>query len=232
MAQKSSSGTHERSKPAKAAPLRPLASLPVPIFPLRPVFSRLIKALASRHDGLFERLGTYGSKHFLIDPVDMPVVLRLIPDAAKPELEPFARKDSPECDATISGPFLNLIRLVSGKEDGDALFFSRELVIKGDTEAVLALRNAIDDMDIDLFEEIEDLLGPLGKPLAFARHKAALATEQLTRAHHAFLSPAFERSDRIERELSEMKRSASRPRPARKKSSSPAPSENSGDAGS
>ncbi len=208
MAQNSSSGTQDRPHAAKAAPLRPLASVPVPVFPLRPVFARLIKALAARHESLFERLGAYGSKAFLIDPVDMPVLLRLVPDAANPKLEPFARKDAPECDATISGPFFSLIRLVSGQEDGDALFFSRELVIKGDTEAVLALRNAIDDMDIDLFEEIEDLLGPLGKPLAFARKQAMAAQEQLTRAHHAFLSPALERTDKLERELNALKRSS------------------------
>lgn len=222
MAQKSSSGTQDRPSATKAAPFRPLASVPVPVFPLRPVFSRLIRALADRHEDLFERLGAYGSKQFLIDPVDMPVVLRLVPDANNPQLEPFARKDSPDCDATISGPFFSLIRLVSGKEDGDALFFSRDLVFKGDTEAVLALRNAIDDMDIDLFEEIEDLLGPFGKPLAFARVQAMAAQEQLKKAHHAFLSPALERSDRLERELKELKRSTSakRARPRKKPSTS------------
>lgn len=222
MAQNSSSGTQDRAKPGKTAPLRPLASLPVPVFPLRPIFSRLIKTLAMRHESLFERLGAYGGKQFLIDPVDMPVVLRMVPDISNPELEPFARRDMPECDAVISGPLLSLIRLVSGKEDGDALFFSRELVIKGDTEAVLALRNAIDDLDIDLFEEIEDMLGPLGKPLGFARKQAAMVQEQLHKAHYAFLSPALERTDKLERELKALKRSSGTRRAAPRKK--PAPS--------
>lgn len=230
MAQNSTSGTRDHTTATKAAPLRPLAGVPVPVFPLRPVFSRLIRALAERHESLFERLGAYGDKSFLIDPVDMPVVLRLVPDAADPKLEPFARKDSPVCDAAISGPFFSLIRLVSGKEDGDALFFSRELEIKGNTEAVVALRNAIDDMDIDLFEEIEDLLGPLGKPLAFARKQAIAAGEQLQKAHHAFLSPALERTDKLEQELNKLKRStAPRARPAPRKK--PAPTKPSGDNG-
>jgi len=40
--------------------------------------------------------------------------------------------------------------MVDGTYDGDALFFSRDLSIEGDTEAVLALRNAIENADLDL----------------------------------------------------------------------------------
>ena len=48
-----------------------------------------------------------------------------------------------------------------GAFDGDALFFSRDLIIEGDTEAVLALRNAIDNEEIDLAAEVTALFGPL-----------------------------------------------------------------------
>ena len=40
------------------------------------------------------------------------------------------------------------------REDGDALFFSGALEISGDTSAVLALRNALDDAELDLTEEL------------------------------------------------------------------------------
>jgi predicted lipid carrier protein YhbT len=36
------------------------------------------------------------------------------------------------------------MQLLEGKLDGDALFFSRDLVVDGDTEAVVMLRNIID----------------------------------------------------------------------------------------
>jgi predicted lipid carrier protein YhbT len=42
-----------------------------------------------------------------------------------------------------------LVGMLDGSYDGDALFFSRDLVIEGDTSAVLALRNALDDAEID-----------------------------------------------------------------------------------
>ncbi len=44
---------------------------------------------------------------------------------------------------------LVLIGLLDGTYDGDALFFTRDLVIEGDTAAVLALRNAIEDANLD-----------------------------------------------------------------------------------
>ncbi len=203
---KKSSDTSNSSNSVEGAPEHFLSGLPVPVWPLRPVFSRLIRALSIRHPALFERLGGYGRKVFVIDPVDMPVVLQLAPDAFDPKLVPFARRDLPEADAVISGEFMSLVRLVSGKADGDALFFSRELVIKGDTEAVLALRNAIDDMDIDLAEEIENLLGPFGAPLKFARGQIEFAAEKLQKAQNSLLAPAFERIDKLEREIAQIKR--------------------------
>lgn len=44
--------------------------------------------------------------------------------------------------------------MLHGREDGDALFFSGALEISGDTSAVLALRNALDDAELDLTEEL------------------------------------------------------------------------------
>jgi len=61
-----------------------------------------------------------------------------------------------------------LIDLLEGRLDGDALFFSRELTVEGDTEAVLLLRNAVDSDEVDLFEDLLSVLGPLAGPLRFA----------------------------------------------------------------
>ena len=197
-----------------------LASLPVPLFVMRLVFGRLILALARRHPALFSRLGRYGRCSFLIDPTDMPLVLRLYPDAGNPRLEPFTRDTIPDCDAVISGPLMKLVRLVSGQEDGDALFFSRELEISGDTEAVLALRNAIDDMDMDLVAEIESLLGPLAGPLRLAREQFVRLTGQV---QNTLLAPLMKRTDRLEREIVKLRErdAGRRRRPSRRVVSGP-----------
>lgn len=44
-----------------------------------------------------------------------------------------------------------------------ALFFTRELVIEGDTEAAVCLRNALDDLDGSIADDIADMFGPPGR---------------------------------------------------------------------
>jgi O2-independent ubiquinone biosynthesis accessory factor UbiT len=53
----------------------------------------------------------------------------------------------------LAGGLAALLGLVYGAFDGDALFFSRDLVVEGDTGAMLALRNAIDNAEFDLAVE-------------------------------------------------------------------------------
>jgi predicted lipid carrier protein YhbT len=60
---------------------------------------------------------------------------------------------------------LRLVDLLEGGLDGDALFFSRDIEIEGDTGAVLALRNAVESEEIVLFEEFAGALGPFGAPV-------------------------------------------------------------------
>jgi predicted lipid carrier protein YhbT len=133
----------------------PLAALHWPL-------DRLVSAIARRHPGLFARLGTHAEMRFLIDPVDLPVAFRLRPRPERPRVE-VARRPVPAAswDARIAGPLAALLGMVHGRFDGDALFFSRDLSIEGDTEAILALRNAIDDAELDLAVEAAAVFGPL-----------------------------------------------------------------------
>jgi predicted lipid carrier protein YhbT len=132
-----------------------------PLTPLSLAGARLVKNLGLRHPSLFVRLGQLAEKTFLIDPTDLPFVFRLAPQPDAPQLEALRRDDAGRWDARIAGPLAALLGMVHGVYDGDALFFSRDLVIEGDTEAVLALRNAIDNEEIDLATEAAALFGPL-----------------------------------------------------------------------
>ena len=151
-----------------------------PLTPLRIACDRLIANLARRRPRLFERLGEHVTKTVTIDPTDLPFVFRLSPDPDGPRLEVRRNGDAIESDARIAGPLAALIGLVHGAYDGDALFFSRDLVIEGDTGLVVALRNAIDNEEIDLASETAALFGPLaglvGKPLS----RATQLVERLT----------------------------------------------------
>nr|WP_306219046.1 SCP2 sterol-binding domain-containing protein [Pseudomonas sp. Pse1] len=53
-------------------------------------------------------------------------------------------------DVTISGNWREFLLLASRQEDPDTLFFRRRLVIEGDTELGLTLKNLIDSLDPDV----------------------------------------------------------------------------------
>ncbi len=138
---------------------------PVPLFVLQPVLHRIIRNIALRKPELFNRIGVHREKSFLIDPVNMPFALVLRPDPKSPSLRAYRRRHLPPVDATISGSFLTLMEMVDGRLDGDALFFSRALSVQGDTEAVVCLRNALDDMDGSVVEDAANLFGAPGRKI-------------------------------------------------------------------
>jgi predicted lipid carrier protein YhbT len=55
--------------------------------------------------------------------------------------------------------------MIDGQSDSDALFFNRDLSVTGDTEAVVALRNALDNMDATLADDVAACFGPLSRPV-------------------------------------------------------------------
>ncbi len=135
----------------------------VPLAPISLSLAVFARRIAKNNPGLFQRLGDYSRAEFILDPVDLPIVLCLNPNDGQPKIKLSRRRK--QGTARISGPLAALLGLVHGAFDGDALFFSRDLVIEGDTGAALALRNAIDDAELDLAHEAEALSGPFARPL-------------------------------------------------------------------
>jgi len=66
--------------------------------------------------------------------------------------------------ATIAGPLASLVAMLEGQEDGDTLFFSRVIRVKGDTALIVALRNTLDRESIDLTDIVLSVLGPFAAP--------------------------------------------------------------------
>lgn len=140
-------------------PLPLLRFLPLPL--LQPILTLIGTQVARAQPDVFARLGPHARKSFVIDPTDLPFVLLLKPRPDRPSLSAWRRGDVPSCHARIAGSFLNLFDLIDGSLDGDALFFTRELRVTGDTEAVVALRNALDDVDGGIMESVTRAFGPL-----------------------------------------------------------------------
>lgn len=138
-------------------PGRMIAFLPLPL--MQPLLHKIVTHVAKRRPELFERLGNHMSKSFVIDPTNMPFAFLLCPNPKNPQLRAYRRTSLPRHDACIAGTFLTLLDMTDGSLDGDALFFSRALSIEGDTEAVVALRNALDDLDGSIIDDIATMLG-------------------------------------------------------------------------
>ncbi|OYR14894.1 ubiquinone anaerobic biosynthesis accessory factor UbiT [Brucella thiophenivorans] len=130
----------------------------VPPFLLTPLFSRVFLQVIREHPGLFERLGEYVDKRFGFSPSDLPFMFVVEP--SRPAISVFRKGAQVVTDAAIDGPLVMLLALLEGKLDGDALFFSRDITVTGDMEAMLALRNALDDCDVDLPSDLGKGAGP------------------------------------------------------------------------
>lgn len=142
-----------------------MALAPVPVRLLQPACDALFGMVRRRHPDLLERLSDYPDAVIGIDPLDLPFVLILRPDPDMPSLELVRSLDDVETTARIRGPLALLVALGEGRLDGEQAFFTRRLVIEGETEVVLALRNAVDGAAIDLIGDLADTLGPLGSPI-------------------------------------------------------------------
>ncbi|TYO89993.1 ubiquinone anaerobic biosynthesis accessory factor UbiT [Oceanicella actignis] len=131
----------------------------------QPFLTRIVRRIAQRHPALFARLGAHCRTDYVIDPVELPFALHLRPDPERLILRATPRDRLPPAGASIRGRFLLLLELIDAEQDGDAAFFSRDLEIGGDTEAVVRLRNALDDVDGSIAEEAADMFGPPGRAI-------------------------------------------------------------------
>ena len=212
-----------RTVPAPFSPvlIAGLALRPLPAAALQPAVDLAFGLLRRRHPRLFQRLGAQAQARFLIEPVDLPFRFLLAPDPAAPALRVLGPAAAPGATATIRGPLSVLVDLLEGRLDGDALFFARELAIEGDTEAVVALRNAVDGAGIDLIADLLAPLGPLAAPAArlvrAARGAMAAAAADVERLRAAAIQPALARADResariraLESRLAELERRVTR----------------------
>lgn len=143
-----------------------------PLFLLQPVLARVARRVAHLHPSLFDRLGPHRHARYVIDPQGLPFLLVLEPDPEALQFRAVSRKAKPQSDARIAGGFFDLLGLVDGNTDGDALFFSRDLEITGNTEAVVCLRNALDDVEGSIAEDAAGLFGAAGRGILTALRRA------------------------------------------------------------
>lgn len=143
--------------------LETLLRIPILIMPL-PVVETIAnlayQRVMARHPTLFERLEDYRDRMFCFVATDWSVAFLARPSEGRISVRRLSAGST--ADVRVEAPFAVLLRLLQGDVDGDALFFSREINVTGDMEALLALRNSLDDARIDL---VGDIFGA-GNPIA------------------------------------------------------------------
>ncbi|NTZ92550.1 ubiquinone anaerobic biosynthesis accessory factor UbiT [Agrobacterium tumefaciens] len=143
-------------RPFPAAIARPMNFLPLAV--VQRATAAMLAQIMKRHPDLFGRLGEHCNKRFTFLPVDLPFAFMVEP--ARPAITVSRKGRLPKADAAVEGPLFMLLALMEGRQDADALFFSRDLSVTGDMEATLALRNALDDSGIDLPRDLGSFAGP------------------------------------------------------------------------
>ena len=138
---------------------------PAPLPIVQILLNRIAHNAGQKNAKIFERLGIHSRTAYLIDPTDLSFALSLQLDEGNPRITAHRRWNLPPHDARISGTLPNLMKLIDGELDGDALFFSRTLTIAGNIEAVVVLRNALDNMEGNFFGDAAQACGVF-RPLA------------------------------------------------------------------
>ncbi|MDX9689852.1 MAG: hypothetical protein EOM37_00925 [Proteobacteria bacterium] len=141
--------------------------------------------MESRHPKLMENLEKLPKSYVIIDPVDVPFVFAL--DLIKRPISFSLYEERPlgpviEPTAAVRGNLEALVNMLEGHADGDALFFSRDIQITGDTSIIVALRNTLDREEIFLLREIVSLCGPFAEP---AKHAINIADKLASRVKRA-----------------------------------------------
>ena len=141
----------------------------LPIALVQKLVDSVYNRALQQHPDLFDRLGDAADKTFSFSPTDIDLAFSVHP--RRRLIRTCRRSATPATDANVTGPLLTLLALLEGRIDGDAVFFSRSLTVTGDMEAMVALRNALDDCNFDLPADLAGLAGPMAVPF---RHLAEL----------------------------------------------------------
>ncbi len=157
--------------------------------------------LNTLHPGLRERLSEANGKSFALVLPDMPFNAMLEVEGGELELTMLGKSLPLRADVTLHGTSTTFIALLEGRTDGDALFFSRDLRVEGDTEALLVLRNALDNEQINLRKTFFSVFGALSGMAARAATPVEKLGARFTRdmgwLYHSAIAPLAKRQQQF-----------------------------------
>jgi predicted lipid carrier protein YhbT len=147
----------------------------------------LLAAMGRNHPHLFAVLAECRQTRVLVELSDPPRRFLLQYGGGAPMLRVADGESDVAADAELKGGLEAMMALLEARVDGDALFFTRELTVSGDTAAVVTLRNILDRETISVLEEASSLFGPLRR---MARAAILNWERRATRLRAALAPPA------------------------------------------
>lgn len=114
------------------------------LHPLGAALTVSLRRVLRNNPGLGERLDAARGTAIRIAPDELPVafVIRITDHDGRVTAVPKTASDP--VDVSVAAPLRLLLTIFQGEDDGDAAFFSSELVIDGEMAPLVSLRNAIE----------------------------------------------------------------------------------------
>lgn len=159
-----------------------LGLLTKPVFPkplVQVAINQLTKKFQQMHGGVISRMNEFAPARIILNPVDMPFVFFV--EFQKDNFSILLLDEDSyvgEDITTISATFAFFLNMLEGDKDGDALFFSRQLTLTGDTTVIVALRNILEAESININKDINAQFGFFAPMVFFVKN---LVTSLFTR---------------------------------------------------
>jgi predicted lipid carrier protein YhbT len=164
-----------------------LSVVPAPV--LAGMVALLMRGMRRRHPRLMQNFGRLDPATVHVLPTDLPHRFAIDYGDGRMTVRVLLEPEPPAADATIRASLANLIEMLEGRIDGDAMFFTRGIEITGSTSVIVAVRNTLDREEIVLRDDIAALFGPLERPARRVgralEHAAARARARVGAMHAA-----------------------------------------------
>lgn len=135
----------------------------IPKLPLQVSVSYALRQMERAHSAIFAKVLEQGEFTYLIKPTDLPFNFYFVIAKENPGIRIISKESPLTADATITASLQSLCEMLEGRLDGDAAFFSNNLIIEGSTLAVVTLRNAIEAEPVNIVTDLSKSFGFFSK---------------------------------------------------------------------
>lgn len=163
----------------------------------------LLDLLSSRINHLYSklifRLKPLENKIIIYKPTFSEKFLKMTILNGKIRIKIGTANDVKNADVKISCEIIDLLKLSEGEVDGDALFFSRNIVIEGNAEILVLLRNALENEGL----EFRNIISPKNAIFAASINRIIIEIDTRLGKFDQFFDDNFNfRIDNLETDMS------------------------------